>query len=461
MRTQAEIAQIRYGLGLSPHVRSPTVPNDMLDRLTRFDADAVRFPIPLFDAAHPTLLEQRLMRRERSAAGQSGDPIAIAEVQERYQAQRKARRDAEWLHFRTNLARGAWGEDAFRERLARFWGDHFTVASRVHESSHLVAPYIETAIRPNMTGLFADLLWAAVTHPMMIGYLDQGRSYGPNSVLGLRRGLGLNENLARELLELHTLGIDGSYDQDDVRELAELLTGLTYRPDRGLYFDAGRAEPGSETVLGRTYMAVADMSVLRAAVDDIAAHPDTAFHIARKLVVHFISDEPDTALVAALAARFAETGGDLMAVYDALLSNAAAWEPLAMKVKQPMGFVTSTFRALGTDVERFFDARHTHIKNGIYVPMQTMGQEWEHPISPEGWPEEAEAWVTPQGMAGRINWAMTAPERWVDELPDPREFVVAALGNGADAELRFAAHAAESVRDGVGIVLASAAFQRR
>jgi uncharacterized protein (DUF1800 family) len=452
------LAAIRFGTGLSPALAPPVSVGDMLDRLSGPDDAAARWPIPGYDAARPSRLDSRdLSRARRNAVGTPQE----AEAEAAFQAGRLAIRTAKARFLGSVVARHAGTADGLRERLVAFWADHFTVRARNNDGEHLVTPFVESVIRPHVAGRFADMLRAATLHPETLIYLDQIRSMGPNSAAAARRDRGLNENLARELLELHTVGVDGPYDQADVRELAELLTGLVWNHEDGVHFRADHAEPGGETVLGVTYPAVADLSVIEGLLDDLALHPATAAHLARKLAVHFVSDTPDEALVEAIATRFTETGGDLFAVTQTMLAHPAAWVPDLHKAKPPTAFLTSAFRALGVPPDWIVAQDDRMLRRILGNPLALMGQPWEDPIGPDGWPEEAEAWVTPQGLAGRIGWAMRIPRQILDPLPDPRGFVDVALGSLADELTRFAAEAAETRHEGVGIVLASARFNRR
>lgn len=453
------IAAIRFGEGLSPRIDLPVDVAAMLEGLTGSDRAAAAFPIARFSEAYPSILDHR--NAARAVRGAEGD--AKAEAEAARDALRAAGREAVGRQLGMTLARSAHTGDGLRERLTRFWADHFTVRAVQGITRHLVAPYVEEAIRPHITGRFADMLKAVATHPMMLIYLDQVQSMGPNSQAARNRDRGLNENLAREMLELHTLGVGGGYDQTDVRELAELLTGLTYHPERGFTFRPQQAEPGPEVVLGVSYGGAerATLDEVLAALDDLAAHPDTARHLGRKLAVHFTADDPEPELVEALATRFAETGGDLMAVTEALLTHPVAWDPAPRKVKPPYDFIASALRALAVPAETITGGTLQDVRRLAYRPLRLMGQTWQDPVGPDGWPEEAEAWITPQGMAGRITWAMEAPRQMLDRLPDPRLFVHDALGPTPPEDVVFAAHAAERVSDGVGVVLASAAFNRR
>lgn len=456
-----DIAAIRFGLGLGPLAEWDVQPEDMLLRLVGPDEAAARWPIPRFADAKPSLAEQFQLTLDMNAARDAGDEDRQAEIKARRQTYAEDISSLYWESFRNTLARATLSRDGFRERLVEFWANHFTVRSENSRTRHLVTPFVEEAIRSRLTGRFADMLWAVTIHPMMLLYLDQVSSIGPNSRVGRGSGRGLNENLARELLELHTIGPDGPYDQTDVRELAELLTGLSFRADRGFYFEQLRVEPGAETVLGEDYPATADLENILSVIMDLAHHPATARNVSRKLAGYFVSDTPPQDLVDAMAKRFKETGGDLLAVYEVMLGHPQAWEAPRQKVKTPFGFVASALRGLGLE-EGFFEAvPRSVLRTGFERQLSVMGQDWQRPVGPDGFGTLAHEWVTPQGMAGRINWAMTVPQRLVETLPDPRDFVVAALGRNVPETVRFAARAAETRPEGVGLVLASAAFQRR
>ncbi len=460
MRFDPVIAAVRFGTGRSPAVPDPDGVPAMLARLAGPDAAAAAHPIPGLDAVAPSVAALRAANRaRRDAAGTAGE----VEARDALRALNRAAQRAAATNAMRTLARAATTADGLRERLTWFWADHFTVRSRQGPARHLVSAYVQDAIRPHLAGRFADMLRAAVTHPVMLTYLDQVQSVGPGSLVGQRRGRGLNENLARELLELHTLGVSAAYGQRDVTELAELLTGLSVDGDGRFRFRQAIVEPGAETVLGETYGGTrrGALEAIHDALDDLAAHPATAAHLARKLAVHFVADDPPPDLVAALTARWRDTGGDLLAVTEALLTHPEAWRPEPRKVKPPLDFIASALRALAVPPETLLALSLRDLRRLFHTPLIEMGQPWEAPPGPDGWPEAAEAWITPQGMATRITWAMSAPAALRPDLPDPRAFAETALGPAAPQAVRFAAGAAETVAEGVGVVLASAAFNRR
>ncbi len=451
------IAATRFGTGLSPVIEPPWDVAAMISRLYGPDDAALRHPILGFDAITPSLLQIQTANRDRRQA--KGTPLDEAAIEVVRQLSKDAA-DVRRHNILSTVARGVVTQDGLRERLTSFWADHFTVIARNLALLHLVQPYIEDAIRPHVAGRFGDMVKAVVTHPMMLLYLEQNRSIGPNSPQGLRLDRGLNENLGRELLELHLVGVSGGYDQADVTQMAELLTGLTYSANEGVTYKPRWSEPGAEVVMGRRYGDAADLTTVTSALDDLSVRPETAAHIAFKMAVHFVSDAPDTDLVASMSRTFTDTGGDLLAVTAAMLDHPAAWTPDRMKVRRPDLFITASLRAIGTRADRIMAMGPRDYNRHIAAPLNLMGQPLESPIGPDGWAEEAAAWITPQGLAGRISWALRSPQTFVDTMPDPRTFVWTAVGPVAPPELIVAASAAESDADGVGLTLTSPAFQR-
>ncbi|MEC7259572.1 MAG: DUF1800 domain-containing protein [Pseudomonadota bacterium] len=454
-----DLAEIRFGSGLSPTVAPPGSAAQMIAALHAPDDMAARFPIETAAGWSDWLLRARDMQRQVRQNRQDESLVKDfnkAKSQMRVTSLRwAAQAMLRWAHTPTG----------FRERLVAFWADHFTAIGKNGVLKAGTAPYIEDAIRPNIAGRFGDMLVAVVTHPLMLHYLDQDRSAGPNSRAAqkAKRTDGLNENLAREVLELHTLGVNGPYSQNDVRELAELFTGLSSSYEEGFVFRKPYAEPGAETVLGQSYGGKAPrLDDIIAALYDIARHPATAQHVAQKLAVYFVSDTPDAGLVQAMARRYGETGGDLSAVYDALLAHPAAWSPERANVKPPADFIASAWRALAVHPNTIENLSLRDLRRTLILPLRDMGQPWLAPDGPDGWPEEDAAWLTPQGLSARLRWAVSAPAVLCDPLPEPGAFASVALGQGAVPEaVQFATRAAETPSDAIGLVLAAPAFQRR
>jgi uncharacterized protein (DUF1800 family) len=450
MIDQPTLAAIRFGYGLPLPKGAVTDPAGMLRSLREPDGAMLDFPAAGLADIMPMLQDANAARKKRRKNPDDGDFFVV----------RKEARQVTSQSLRSGFGRALEAKDGFRERLVTFWADHFCTKSRNAIEGALPWVMIDEAIRPNVSGRFGDMLVAATLHPAMLVYLDQVASIGPDSAVGKRRGRGLNENLAREVMELHSLGVNANYSQSDVREMAELLTGLDANADEGFLFHENWAQPGPETVLGKTYSGKG-VTPIKEALQDLARRPETAKHISWKLAVHFVSDKPPAELIEAMTAAYSEQGGDLFAVYTAMLNHPAAWEPRMTKARQPYDFIVASLRALGVSGAAVMEMRGPILSRMLLRPMSLMGQSWRNPNGPDGWPEAAENWITPQGLAIRIRWGMEVPGRLVTPMPDPREFALHALGAAADEQLLWAVDRAESQREGVGLVFASPAFNRR
>jgi len=322
------------------------------------------------------------------------------------------------------------------ERLTWFWSNHFCVSIAKNGVRPLAGAYEREAIRPHVLGRFADMLLAAETHPAMLIYLDNARSIGPNSQVGLDRGRGLNENLAREILELHTLGVRTVYTQDDVTRFAKVLTGWTIVPAREenggeFAFNPRMHEPGPQTIIDGT-LPEGGLDQGRAVLAMLARHPATAHHIATKLVRHFISDAPIPALADRLAERFLETDGDLKEVTKTLIVAPEAWNMADRKLKRPSEWIVAALRATGTtapDVGQVLEAQ------------SLLGEPLWRPAAPKGFPDEDAAWI--DGLAQRLDVANQLARR-VADMTDPELAVETTLGPLATSETRTAIRRAES-----------------
>jgi uncharacterized protein (DUF1800 family) len=364
------------------------------------------------------------------------------------------------------LAAAAATPVPFRERLAWFWSNHFTVSAEKALIFALVGPFEREAIRPHVSGHFTDMLLAVARHPAMIMYLDNHLSvrqgWQPRQVArsaAFPPPSGLNENLAREILELHTLGVNGGYTQADVTEFARVLTGWAARPmmnvpgggTAGFVFDAARHEPGPRTLLGKTYPedgAAQGEAVLR----DLAAHPSTAQYIATKLARHFIADEPPPEAVARIARAFRESDGHLPTVYGALLDCPEAWQQPLVKIKSPVEYVVSCLRSI--------PAARSAKPQALYFTLRGMGQRPFFAPSPQGWPDTAGAWAGGDALWKRIEWSGILASR-IGSAVDPLSVARESYGEALSAKTRTAIERAESRQQGLALWLASPEFQRR
>lgn len=449
----AALAIHRFGFGARNGELPVHAPGDLL---AGPDVMAARIPLELPADAMRIVLERR---RTQLQAGRLPD----AERKATRSAIQRAARDETLLGLRVALARATEAEDYFRERLVRFWADHFTTGWKLRIEMPVISVFTETAIRPHVAGRFADMLKAATLHPMMVRYLDQQSSLGPSSEAARRGKGGVNENLGRELLELHTLGAGSGYSQEDVRQAALLLTGLTLNREGATVFQPARAEPGAEQVLGRSYGSAgkARLADIEALLDDLAAHPATAAHIARKLAVHFISDSPPEDLVSHLTSVYSDSGGDLLAVSLALTQHPAAADPALHKARQPFDFIAASLRALNIGADEIFSWNVRRLTQAAVAPLSAMGQPWVTPPGPDGWEEGMESWITPQGLAARIDWGLSVAPLLRRKLPDARAFVATALPGLTGGDLAALVARAETNAEGVALVLASPQFNRR
>ncbi|MQT14495.1 DUF1800 domain-containing protein [Segnochrobactrum spirostomi] len=344
----------------------------------------------------------------------------------------------------------------FGERLAMFWANHFAVATDKGGDVHILAGAFEReAIRPHLFGRFEDILLAVETHPAMLIFLDNQQSIGPSSPANKDGTRGLNENLAREILELHTLGVDGGYSQADVTSLARIITGWTVRRDdkkpelQGHFvFNAGAHEPGEHAVMGLTY---ADDGVGqgRTALADLARHPATARHLAFKLARHFVADNPPSALVDRLAAAYTANRGDLSAVYTALVNADEAWDPRLIKLRSPAVYLAGVLRASGVRPK----------PEQILAVLKALGQPWWNPSGPNGFPDVSDAWASAEGLATRIDAANLLAHMAPGDL-DPRAFLADRLGPLASTPTTNAVARASSRPQGLSIAFLSPEFLR-
>jgi uncharacterized protein (DUF1800 family) len=361
------------------------------------------------------------------------------------------------------------------ERLVRFWSNHFAVSVDKQSSALYAAPMEREAIRVHVLGRFSDLLIAVEQHPAMLRYLDNVRSVGEQSLSAQRareramrrdddappRRAGLNENLAREILELHTLGVDGGYSQADVTELAKAITGWSLpvqqdwergNPTSAFVFRAAAHEGGIRSVLGTRY-AEAGEAQGRAILKNLARHPSTARHLSYKLARHFVGDTPPPALVERLAKTWLREEGDLRAVYRTLIGSAEAWAPDARKFKTPDDFVISAARAAGTiPNER---------PRELLQLLTRMGQPPFNPRSPAGFADTADGWNGPDAVWKRIQAAQVLAEAAPAIQPDPMATAAAVFGDHLDDATVRALRRAESPREGMALLFASPAFQWR
>jgi uncharacterized protein (DUF1800 family) len=466
MKIDTAIAANRFGLGARPGElrKIDDKPRQwLLDQLAgppRMAAEIRGLP-----ASPDVLLEIQALRREQRDMRNAADDQPAPDIVEKY-GRIVRRHYLEQADARYRLA--ARTDYPFHERLVHFWSNHFAVSADKQPMPALAGLYENEAVRPNITGNFAELLIACEQHPAMITYLDNQRSIGPGSTLGKRasrfqreRNVGLNENLAREILELHTLGVHGGYTQEDVTTFARVITGWSVggATENGRFADGEPGtfefreaihEPGAHNVLGKRY-SQDGVQQGEAVLRDLAVHPATARFIATKLAVHFVADKPPAELVDKLAATYLENSGELVPVYEALINADASWRTTHSKYKSPHDFVVSTLRAFAhvPDNTRF-----------IVGALDLMGQAPFRPGSPAGWADTAEYWGGADALYKRIEWSNTV-SRVVGARINPVDLGDSVLGPAFATETRQAISRAESNVQGMTLLLASPDFQRR
>ncbi len=422
-------------------------------------------------------------REERRAARNPPAAMTSAMTPEQAAAQAVGARyrEVSFADARSRLLTAATTTRPFAERLHWFWANHFTVSLVKGSARGLVGAFERDAIRPNIAGSFEQLLLASTTHPAMLRYLDNFQSAGPNSPIVGRaakraarmdespRLTGLNENLAREVLELHTLGAESArvgnhaspvYTQADVIQFARVLTGwrVGYQDtDPARNFDPAWHEPGSKTLLGKTYPQGPD--ALRMVLHDLALHPATARFVATKLARHFVADDPPPALVERLAAAWLRSGAQLAPVYRELIASPEAWNPQPLKLKTPEEFVISSVRMLKLG-PRVFDRGDAKSAAPLIAGIATLGQRPQAAPSPAGWSDRAEDWLGPDAVWKRVEWSTRTASRLGTSI-DARALAAQSLGPLLSVDTQTQLDRAADGPQALALLLMAPEFQRR
>ncbi|MFD1951969.1 DUF1800 family protein [Sphingomonas arantia] len=403
----AAVALNRFGLGARPDDAPPADPKrSITDQFARFEVRPARFAALADGGA--LVARYRAQQEERRRLGKqeaSAQAMAAVKVDRRDIGQDVQALYAEGVRARADAAVAS--DAPFVERMVHFWSNHFCVSADNPRVTALVPAFERDAIRPHVLGRFEDMLLAVERHPAMLLYLNQMQSVGPASPAALRnpdRKRGLNENLAREIMELHTLGVRSGYTQGDVTEFARALTGwsvdgLGGAKDQGdpnrFVFRPPQHEPGVRTILGKGY-AEAGEGQARGVLADFAIAPATATHIATKLARHFAGDDPPPAMVARLAAVFAKGKGDLPTLYHAIVASPEAWVATPTKFKTPWDWTISALRGTG---------RRTVGAMQIAALQTQLGQRVWKPGAPAGWDDIAASWSGSDALLRRVEIA--------------------------------------------------------
>jgi uncharacterized protein (DUF1800 family) len=383
------------------------------------------------------------MRRDRRNQDDAAKKAANEQIKAVYLAEIAAR-----------VSTAATSATPLLERLTHFWGNHFTVSGFRPFIRGFAPAFEREAIRPYVTGRFVDMLLAAERHPAMLLYLDNAQSIGPDSQAGIRRNKGINENLGREILELHTLGVDGGYTQADVEALARILTGwsvarLNDSDPGGYRFYPQMHEPGAKRLLGKTYEGQGEREGLQA-LRDLAFHPATARHVATKLARYFIADDPPQGEIERIAGVFRSSGGDLKAVTAAVIESPALWSKPFSKFRTPDDLVIAACRV----------ADFVPPAPMLAGSLKSLNQMPFYAPSPAGWPDGAASWISPEAVLRRAEWCESFANR-LPQPPDPMEVAQASFGEALHDDTLQAIRRAPSRRVGLALLLASPDFQRR
>jgi uncharacterized protein (DUF1800 family) len=374
-------------------------------------------------------------------------PQPLNIIQKTYRAEALAR-----------IQRATIADCGFAERLAVFWSNHFCVSATKGELARMWAGSFEReAIRPHVLGRFGDMLKAVEQHPAMLFFLDNQQSLGPDSRAGQNRKRGLNENLAREIMELHTLGVGSGYSQEDVTSLARIITGWSFAGREGklgapgsFVFNANAHEPGAQRLLGKIYQGDG-VAQGEAALADLARHPATAKFIATKFARHFVADDPPPALVARLQDVFLKSDGDLKALALTLVDSSEAWQAPLTKVRSPYEFLVASGRLLA-----FIPEDPARYLGGLNV----LGQPLWSPAGPNGFPDTNAAWAAPEGIKLRLDISAQIASRLADSI-DPRDLLELVAADAASSETRHTIERAETRQQALALLLMSPEFQRR
>ncbi|MPW15579.1 DUF1800 family protein [Paraburkholderia sp. CNPSo 3157] len=493
----AAIAMNRFGLGARADEAPPANPKSWL--FAQFDAYQ---PMPAAWADQPTSLAiaaelaQQRQRAMANAAASSTNaasasasgtnvgsaPVIAVNADDARKAARQAANKAVRMEARdtyrsavnARVASALTTPAPFIERLVHFWANHFAVSVDKGQVASFAGAFEAEAIRPHVLGRFEDMLVAVERHPAMQLFLDQTRSVGPDSAAAMRaaqrnpnRKPGLNENLAREIMELHTLGVRSGYTQDDVTEFARAMTGWSIAgaqgpqpnnaPPGAFVFRAQLHEPGTRTIMGRRYDQPGEGQTL-AVLHDLSTSPATATHIATKLARHFVADNPPPEIVDQLATAFMRSRGDLPTVYRALIDSDATWSPVAVKFKSPWEWTVSSLRGLGMR-----DLGNGSNANGTVqmAPVLTqLGQQVWRPGSPAGYDDIAASWAAPDALVRRVEIAQRFASRVGDRI-DPRSLGQTLMAGSLSEPTELAVSRAESASTALALLLVSPDFQRR
>jgi uncharacterized protein (DUF1800 family) len=455
----AAIATNRFGLGARPGEIAACAgdPRGWLEAQLRGTPPVIRDPgLESTATMVATIDKVRAQNRDAKAAAAVNAVVKLGEIY----------RPAYVGEVAARLRQAATTDRPFLERITQFWSNHFAVSVDKAVVLGVAGSYEREAIRPNVLGSFAQLLGAVERHPAMLLYLDNFRSVGPDSVLAGRaqeragKTLGINENLAREIMELHTLGVSGGYTQADVTAFAKVITGWSIgAAGKGIagggepgefFFRANIHEPAAQTIMAKRYPQQGQAQG-EAVLRDLARSAATAQHIATQLARHFIADDPPPQAVDHLAQVFNHSDGDLPSVYRALIAQESAWLQPLSKFKTPNEYVISAWRALDMPIDE---------PRKVPPLFATLGQRVWSPNSPAGWPDRSADWDGASALMQRLRWADEIGQRFGGSI-NAGQLAPQVLGATLSDNTRLALSRAASAAQAVTLLIAAPEFMRR
>lgn len=500
-KNSTQIAFNRFGLGRRPFDIDPADPRAWLTgQFARYrpaipGAEALAGPAAIADDLGQTVqavagaaLAARQQGQEQARGGDMRRQSSIqpgssmqpdqamqaapnAETDPKKAARAEARvfaRDQHIAQVGLRIRNAVATDTPFVERLVHFWANHFAVSADKLQTIAFSGLLEFDAIRPHVLGTFEELLLAVEQHPAMLLYLDQAQSVGPGSVVGARaaaagRKVGLNENLGREILELHTLGVRTGYTQQDVTEFARALTGWTVAGvGRGrvaqrlmegsqpgqFFFVSQMHEPGARTIMGKRYGQEGEAQA-RAVLADLAHHPATARHIATKLARHFVADDPPASLVAKLETAFLKSGGDLPTVYRALVEAPEAWAAAPEKFRTPWQWGVALLRSVDDGKTDRLAQMNDRVLTGLFAEL---GEPVWRPGSPAGYDDVAASWAAPDALYRRVELASRVANQARADA-DARALADRLFGAALSDQTRRAIAQADSPKQGLALLL--------
>lgn len=450
--SRANIAVNRFGYGARGdelELAEPDPKKWLIDRLLPISFGTSEPHSDDILIEHAKYRQEKMQQKRKQSNNSQADTIRVNNKM----TQNRARHALRSMSADT-IQRAIASSNSVSWRLLDFFSNHFSVSANGQLMIGLAATLEREAIAPNLFGNFEDMLLAVEQHPAMLIYLNNERSFGANSKMAKRRKVGLNENLAREILELHTLGVDGGYSQEDIIELAKGITGWSVVHSNresgvGFTFLSSGHEPGIRTLLGKKY-AQQGITQGREMLSDLAIHPRTAKYVCYKLAHHFVSENPPVSLLDKMEATWLRTGGNIKEVMLSVFNADEAWLNTAQKFKTPREFVISTARALAS----------TKLRDNVLLgALHNLGQEPFKAGSPAGYSDDANDWLGASALMARVDWSTMVLGRY--KRVDSEKVMNLALGNSVSKLTYHSVLRAESRQQSMTLLLMSPEFQRR